>query len=164
MPAPPTPDAAPATAAEWVAFAIRLRREERNFSALAALDQALALDPVHEPAWMAKALLLEDLERFEDALAAYDALLAVQPAHVAAASNRAGLLLRLERFLEALESLDRALAADPENHLLALNKGLLLWQAFEDAAAARPWLERAAAAGFPEARQALEELGGPAHP
>lgn len=158
MPAPPTPDAVPTTPAEWVAFATRLRREERNFSALAALDQALALDAAHEPAWMAKALLLEDLERFEDALAAYDALLAAQPAHVAAASNRAGLLLRLERFDEALASLDRALAADPQNDLLAFNKGLLLWQAFDDPAAARPYLERAAAAGFPEAAQALAQL------
>jgi tetratricopeptide (TPR) repeat protein len=160
MPAPPTPDPTPATPAEWVAFAVRLRREERNFSALAALDQALALDAAFEPALMARALLLEDLDRYEDALAAYETLLTAQPTHVAAASNRAGLLLRLERFPEALASLDQALAADPQNDLLALNKGLLLWQAFDAAAAARPWLERAAAAGFPEAARALSEMGG----
>lgn len=160
MPAPPTPEPAPASPADWVAFAVRLRREQRNYSALTACDRALALDAGYEPAWMAKALLLEDLDRLEEALAAYEALLDRQPGHVAASSNRAGLLLRLERFDEALASLDQALAADPENDLLAFNKGLLLWQAFEQPAAARPFLERAAAAGFPEAVQALSELAG----
>ncbi|TAN23772.1 MAG: tetratricopeptide repeat protein [Acidobacteria bacterium] len=153
------PVAEPTTAAEWVAEARRLHAEERNSSALAAVERALALDAAYAPAWLGKALVLEDLERFEPALAAYDRLIACaagNPALLTAAwSNRAGLLLRAEQFPEALDSLNRALEADPGNHLLMLNKGLLLLQGFENPAEALPWLERAAAAGLPEAEEPL---------
>lgn len=152
------PEEAGRTAAEWVAEGERLRRQERNTSAMAAYDQALRMEPGHAGAWLAKALLLEDLERTEEALAAYDRLLEGQPRHVAGWSNRAGLLLRAGRLEEALASLDAALAADPAgdtNALLCLNKGLLLWQGFERPAEALPWLERALPAGFPEAAEAI---------
>ncbi|MGH9475921.1 MAG: tetratricopeptide repeat protein [Terriglobales bacterium] len=156
---PPATSDDPSTPAGWVAHARLLQTGERNTSALAAFDRALALDPAFGPAWLGKALLLEDLERFEAALAAYDALLehaANIPALQSAAwSNRAGLLLRAQQYPQALESLDRALALDPDNHLLMLNKGLLLLQGFEQSAAALPWLERAAAAGLPEAAEPL---------
>ncbi|MGH9479946.1 MAG: tetratricopeptide repeat protein, partial [Terriglobales bacterium] len=120
-----------------------------------AYNEALRLDPGFRPAALAKAVLLEDLGRFDEALAAYDALLRQHPGDVAACSNRAGLLLQLGQPQAALASLDAALAADPANDLLALNKGLLLLQGLGDAAAARPWLERARDAGFAEAAAAL---------
>lgn len=141
--------------AKLLAHGIAFERQKRNHSALAAYDRALTLDPGFEPAAMRKAMLLEDLERFDQALAIYDALLAANPGHSAAASNRAGLLLQLGQVEAALASLDQALAADPENHLLALNKGLLLLQALDRPADAKPWLERAHAAGLPEAAHAL---------
>ncbi|MGH9412873.1 MAG: tetratricopeptide repeat protein [Terriglobales bacterium] len=157
--APENSGAEPSTPAAWVAEARRLHAAERNTSALAALDRALALDAAYGPAWLGKALVLEDLERFEPALAAYDALLEHagdnQGLRTAAWSNRAGLLLRAEHFPEALDSLDHALALDPENHLLVLNKGLLLLQGFENPKEALPWLQRAAAAGLPEAAEPL---------
>lgn len=161
MPAPPpaSPEPEPSSAAEWAARARQLCAAERNTSALAAFDRALALDSGFGPAWLGKALLLEDLDRVEAALAAYDGLLAHaagNPALESAAwSNRAGLLLRAGLLPEALDSLDHALALDPGNDLLALNKGLLLLQGFDQPDAARPWLQRAAAAGFAEAESAL---------
>ncbi|MGH9486526.1 MAG: tetratricopeptide repeat protein [Terriglobales bacterium] len=168
-PLPPEADgeAEPATASAWVARARQHHGAERNTSALAAFDRALALDPAHADAWLGKALLLEDLERPDAALAAYDALLARAEGNralqSAAWSNRAGLLARAQNFPEALASLDRALLLDPENHLLIFNKGMLLLEGFEQPAQALPWLERAHAAGLAEAseplaacRQALE--------
>ncbi|MGH9468103.1 MAG: GAF domain-containing protein [Terriglobales bacterium] len=161
MPAtpPPAPEEPALTPAEWVAEARRLQAHERNTSALAAFERALQLDGAYAPAWLGKALLLEDLNRWEPALAAYDALLAHAAGNAALAtaawSNRAGLLLRAERFPEALDSLDHALALDPGNHLFTLNKGLLLLQGFERPLEALPWLERAAAAGVPEAEEPL---------
>lgn len=159
MPGSP-PATEPTTPAEWVAEARRLHAEERNTSALAAIERALALDAAYAPAWLGKALILEDLERLEAALAAYDRLIACAADNAAlltaAWSNRAGLLLRAEQLPEALDSLNRALEADPGNHLLMLNKGLLLLQGFENPREALPWLERAAEAGLPEAEEPLE--------
>lgn len=132
-----------------------MERQERNTSALAAYDRALALDPGLEAAWMRKAMLLEELDRVEEALAVYAGLLERHPCHLAACSNRAGLLLQEGRHDEALASLELALAGDPGNHLLALNKGLLLMQGYERVAEALPWLQRAQAAGLGEAEEAV---------
>lgn len=164
----PATEPRPETPTAWVEEGRRLERQERNTSALAAYDRALALDPAFEPAWMRKALLLEELDRVEEALAAYAALLERHPSHLAACSNRAGLFLQEGRLDEALASLELALAADPGNHLLALNKGLLLLQGFNRAAEALPWLQRAQAAGLPEAEEAaalcLQCLDRPSQP
>jgi tetratricopeptide (TPR) repeat protein len=153
MPAgdPPAPDSAAALVAEGARF----EREERNASALAAYDRALALDPSFEPAWVRKALLLEELGRDHDALAVYAALLQRVPTDTAALSNQAGIFLRLGQPEQALASLDRALAAEPDNLLFVLNQGLLLLQGLDRPADALPFLERAAQAGLPEAQEPL---------
>ncbi len=153
MPADNPP--APETALGLVAEALRLERAERNASALAAYDRALALDPDCEPAWMRKAMLLEELDRDHEAVIVYAELLHRHPHNTAALSNQAGLLLRLGRPDAALESLDLALAADPGNLLFVLNKGLLLLQGLDRPADALPLLERAAKAGIPEAHEPL---------
>ena len=153
MPAEHPP--APETALGCVTEGVRFEREERNASALAAYDRALALDSAFEPAWMRKALLLEELGRDHEALAVYAALLQRIPAHTAALSNQAGLYLRLGQPELALDALGRALAADPDNLLLVLNQGLLLLQGLDRPADALPLLERAASAGLPEAQEPL---------
>jgi tetratricopeptide (TPR) repeat protein len=146
---------APETPLGLVAAGVRLEREERNASAFAAYDRALALDPDCEPAWMRKAMLLEDIGRDHDAVIVYAELLRRHPRNTAALSNQAGLLLRLGQPEPALEALDRALAADPDNLLFVLNKGLLLLQGLDRPADALPLLERAAQAGLPEAQEPL---------
>lgn len=138
----------------WLDRGRILQRLQRNTSALAAFNRALELDPDADAPALAKAALLEELENPEAALAVYDDLVHRHPDLVAGWSNRAGLLLQMGSLEAAHASLDRALGLDPDNLLLLFNHGLLLWQGLDRPQEALEFLDRAAAAGIPEAVEA----------
>jgi tetratricopeptide (TPR) repeat protein len=90
--------------------------------ALAAYDQALALDPRRVPAHMGRGVALLALGRFEDALAAYDQALALDPRYALAHMSRGVALLALGRPEDALAAYDQALALDSGYALTHFNR------------------------------------------
>ncbi|WP_017301296.1 tetratricopeptide repeat protein [Nodosilinea nodulosa] len=83
--------------------------------ALAAFDQALALDGAFCTAWNNRANALCGLHRQAEALASYDRAVALNPHYHQAWFNRGKLLADLGAYGNAVESYDRAIAlvADP---------------------------------------------------
>lgn len=86
--------------------------------ALAAIDAALAADPVYREAWLFKGELLRTLNRPADAVRAYRAVLEFDPGHVGARLALADLAITGNRLAEARKEVDTVLAALP-NHALA---------------------------------------------
>jgi len=87
----------------------------RPEEALAAYDQALAVDPGLAGAHTNRGNVLRDLGRPEDALAAYDRTLAHDPGHAETYINRGNILSELGRAEEALSAFDRVLVHSPEH-------------------------------------------------
>ncbi len=87
----------------------------KTATALAALDQALALEPKAVDAWYQRGQLLQALARPLDALAAYDSALRIDTCCAPAWSQRGGILKDLGRLSEAAACFRQALAlgADP---------------------------------------------------
>ncbi len=83
--------------------------------ALAAFDQALALDSTNCTGWNNRANALCGLKRQAEALAAYDRAVALDPQYHQAWFNRGKLLAEMGAYGNAVESYNRAIAleADP---------------------------------------------------
>lgn len=82
----------------------------RPAEALAALEQALAVQADDAPAWFHHGQLLQMLERPRDALRSYERVLAIDARHGAAWTQRGSLLKDMGRFTEAAECFRQALA------------------------------------------------------
>lgn len=99
----------PLTLANHAAVLAMLERREE---ALAQVDEALRLNPIHVRALLQRAGLLIELARYEAALDACDRLLVVAPASIDGLCRRSAVLRALRRFPEALVSCDRASSVD----------------------------------------------------
>jgi Tetratricopeptide repeat/Glycosyltransferase family 9 (heptosyltransferase) len=86
---------------------------KRFEEAIAANEEALAIDSGHAQAYSNRGIALCEIERCEEAVASFDRGLAVTPRYAEAWSNRGVALLKLRRFDEALASYAQALAIDP---------------------------------------------------
>lgn len=105
---------------------LALKGARRLGEALAAFEQALALQPECIPALVNHAALLSQLGRSQEALESSDRAIALRPDFVPALCNRGLALSGLDRPLDALASFDQALAIDP-NFVAALgNRGKAL--------------------------------------
>jgi len=89
----------------------------RPAQALAALDQALAVQPDDAAAWFHRGQLLQVLERPAEALAAYERVLALDAAHGTAWSQRGALLKDMGRLDEAAACFRQALAHGADEEL-----------------------------------------------
>ncbi|MGF1570472.1 MAG: tetratricopeptide repeat protein [Nodosilinea sp.] len=90
--------------------------EQTQFKpALAAFDQAIALDGTHCTAWNNRGNALCGLGRYAEALSAYDRAIALNPQYHQAWFNRGKLLADMGAYGNAVESYNRAIAleADP---------------------------------------------------
>jgi hypothetical protein len=92
-----------------------LRDLRRPLEALAASDEALAVNPDYAEAHSNRGAALYDLRRLEEALAAYDRAIALKPGYAMAHSNRGTVRLELRRLDEALADYEAALAAEPDH-------------------------------------------------
>jgi tetratricopeptide (TPR) repeat protein len=101
---------------------------ERFGEALAAFDQAIALDPNYCQAWNNKANALCGLQRYAEALAAYDRAVALRPDYHQAWFNRGLLLTEMMAYGNALESYDRAIALEPDPRYLHARADIWLKQ------------------------------------
>jgi tetratricopeptide (TPR) repeat protein len=85
----------------------------RGLEALAAAEQALALEPHRAHAWYLKANALARLSRKEDCLAAYDRCIALDPAKANAYFNKAYELFELQRYPDVPRLCEHALGLHP---------------------------------------------------
>ena len=120
--------------------------------ALAAFDQAVAVEARMPAAWNNRGLALAMLKRHEEALASFDRVIALSPDSVQAHNNRGDALRELRRLDEALASFDQALALDPGDWATHNNRAIALTfmgridealAAYDKALAAQPKLPQA---------------------
>jgi tetratricopeptide (TPR) repeat protein len=98
---------------------------QRQFApALAAYDQALALDANYVPLHFIRGDTLQALLRYDEALEAYNRFLGHAPGDAGAWTSRGLALQSLGRLDEALESFSHAEALDPLLAVAHLNHGL----------------------------------------
>ncbi|WP_176216891.1 tetratricopeptide repeat protein [Andreprevotia lacus] len=90
--------------------------EQRDFAAaLAAAEQAIALDNADPAPWLTRGHALRGLSRYADSLQSYEAALARNPSHAHAWQNKANALCDLGRHAEALQSYAQALQLTPDD-------------------------------------------------
>ncbi|MEM9948639.1 MAG: tetratricopeptide repeat protein, partial [Cyanobacteria bacterium P01_D01_bin.36] len=82
------------------------------YEAIAAYDQAIALDPNNPLTWAAQGQVLEALRRDSEALVSYDRAVAIKADYSLAQLGKCTLLNRLGSHEEALASCDAALESD----------------------------------------------------
>ena len=111
---------------------------EKFEEALAALDQAIALDDKNPIHFFTRAGVLHQLEKFEEALAAIDQAIALDDKNPIHFFTRANVLRQLEKFEEALAAIDQAIALDDKNpgHFFTRANVLRQLEKFEEALAA----------------------------
>jgi tetratricopeptide (TPR) repeat protein len=112
------------TATDWADEGKRLGNLGRHEEALAAFDQAVALDPSYARAHYNRGHALHNLGRHEEALAAADRAIALDPNLAAAHNNRGIALGNLGRHEEALTAYGRAIALDPDDARAHNNRGV----------------------------------------
>jgi len=86
---------------------------KRYEEALAALEQALRLDPNEAPAYIGRGAVLLNLKRYEEALAAFDQTIRFDPNDALAYTAKGIALRNLKRYEEALAAYEQALRLDP---------------------------------------------------
>ncbi|HDR9480998.1 TPA: tetratricopeptide repeat protein [Burkholderia aenigmatica] len=108
----------------------------REHDALARLDEALAINPVHQRVLFQRAGLLAQLARYDEACAVYDRLLELTPGFADGYVKRSDMLRALGRFDEALADCDRAIALAGRTFDAMRARGLALRELgrFRDAA------------------------------
>ncbi|VWB35127.1 TPR domain-containing protein [Burkholderia lata] len=108
----------------------------REHDALARLDEALAINPVHQRVLFQRAGLLAQLARYDEARAVYDRLLELTPGFADGYVKRSDMLRALGRFDDALADCDRAIALAGRTFDAMRARGLALRELgrFRDAA------------------------------
>lgn len=101
---------------------------ERFEDAIAAFDQAIALDSHFCRAWNNRGNALCGLKRYSDALAAYEKAIALQPNYHQAWFNRGLLLTEMMAYGSAVESFNRAIAIHPDPRYLHAKESIWLNQ------------------------------------
>ncbi|WP_419689174.1 tetratricopeptide repeat protein [Burkholderia theae] len=98
----------------------------REHDALARLDEALAINPVHQRVLFQRAGLLAQLARYDEARAVYDRLLELTPGFADGYVKRSDMLRALGRFEDALADCDRAIALAGRTFDAMRGRGLAL--------------------------------------
>ncbi|MCA8348582.1 tetratricopeptide repeat protein [Burkholderia cepacia] len=108
----------------------------REHDALARLDEALAINPLHQRVLFQRAGLLAQLARHDEACAVYDRLLELTPGFADGYVKRSDMLRALGRFGDALADCDRAIALAGRTFDAMRARGLALRELgrFRDAA------------------------------
>ena len=104
---------APWNPMHWGNLGLVLRDMEMPESALAALDTAIAIDRLYEPAWNEKANVLYDCKRYSEALPNYQQALKLNDNRAVVHHNIGMCYLALEEQTLALDAFDTALTIEP---------------------------------------------------
>jgi tetratricopeptide (TPR) repeat protein len=98
----------------WDGQGCALCEREAYAEAVAAFEQAIALNPNYCKAWSNRGNALCAMKRYAEALASYDRAVALQPEYHQAWFNRGLLLTEMMAYGNAIESYDRAIALNPD--------------------------------------------------
>ncbi len=124
----PRPASTPAkTKEQWVAEGEQQRAARQFEAALAAFEQAIALDSTYGLAHRGKSIALFELKRYDEALAAAELAIQLGPTDEAACYNKGTFLLELGRTQEALGAFERAIQLKPDARFYT-GKGEALWR------------------------------------
>jgi tetratricopeptide (TPR) repeat protein len=96
----------------WANLCNSLSKEQKYPEALAACDQAIALNPRAAAVWANRGKALFNLNKPIEAIASYDRALAINPNYSLVWTERCQALSRLGRAEDALAACDRALQAN----------------------------------------------------
>lgn len=91
--------------------------------ALAALEQALALDPNHARAYALRGQVYWLMDELDLALADLNQALDLDPANADAYGTRGAVLAELERYAEAIGDYDQALTLTPDDNWALAHRG-----------------------------------------
>jgi predicted O-linked N-acetylglucosamine transferase (SPINDLY family) len=103
-----------------------LRAQGELDAALAAYDQAVALDPTFANAYCNRGVTLGQLHRHVEALESFDHAVGQNPGDALAHYNRAGIQRQLAQLDAALASYDRAIEIRPDYAEAIFNRAVLL--------------------------------------
>lgn len=112
-----------ATAVIWRNKGAVLQSLHRYDAALAAYDQAIALDGNYSSAWRNRAGVLDEMGHYDDALVAYNHALAIEPTYAQAWNGKGKTLSRLNNFPEAVDAFEKAIEIDPNYEFAWRNLG-----------------------------------------
>jgi tetratricopeptide (TPR) repeat protein len=108
----------------WHGRGCSLCEAEDYTNAIAAFDQAIALEPTHCQAWSNRANALCGLNRYAEAIAAYDKAIALQPSYHQAWFNRGLAFAEMGAYGNAAESYERAIALHADPRYLHAKEGI----------------------------------------
>jgi len=154
-----------ASAADWTNRGNQLYRVGQLQDALAALDQAVQIQPDFYPAWYERGNVLFAMRRSTEALASYDRTIQLKPDFHPVWRDRGVLLVAFRQPQPALNSFDRAIALKSDDHVLWYMRGNLLSKDFQQYAQAIASYDRALqlkpdfADAFTGKGKALHQLG-----
>jgi tetratricopeptide (TPR) repeat protein len=112
----------------WYSYGVALRNSGCMEEALAAYDEAIALDPAVADIHHSRAIALIHLGRFDDALTAVDQALVLDPSMAHARENKGIILAVLGKFDAALAELGEAALQEPSGSGEGLVwAGAILW-------------------------------------
>ena len=108
----------------WLKVGRRHQEEENYAEALAAFEQAIALDANSADAYTALWNILPHLKR--DEVAAYEQVSQLAPIYASMQYNQGRALQEQERSLEALEAYEKALALQPDDLIYLYSQAVML--------------------------------------
>jgi tetratricopeptide (TPR) repeat protein len=98
-----------------------LLKMNKSEAALAALDEALSIDPDNADALIKKGTALERLDRVDEALLCFDRAIALDHSTTMAYLHKGALYNRMQRYQESLACYEQALKANEKTHPAGLS-------------------------------------------
>ena len=111
------------TAQEWDQEGNNLDNSGNHLAALAAYDQALAMNPNFAQAWYDKGVVLGKLGSNKEALVAYNKATEIDLTYEFAWANKGIILRKLGRYQESIEAFDTAISLDSNDSIAYQGKG-----------------------------------------
>lgn len=114
------------SAQQWSKEGNALYSQKRYAEALAALNQAIHLDPNNDVTYFNKGTVLRKLRRYTEALDAYEQAIRLDPNDADYYNGKGFVLRSLQRYAESLDAYEQAIRLAPNNVNYYNGKGIAL--------------------------------------